>query len=70
MLVTRKDIMFLKDLSMTTREVAIDTIPDAFLPDFQKFFFGKTLMKKDGTIFAYPHDLKKWVDYMFKKYRK
>lgn len=38
--------MFLKDLSMTTEEVAIDTIPDVFIPDVQKFFFGKTLIKK------------------------
>lgn len=59
MLVTRKDIIELRNLSTTKELVAIDSIPSTFKKDFQLFFFGKTFLKKDNTLFAYPHDVKK-----------
>ncbi len=68
MLVTRKDILFLGNLSTTTELVAVDTIPNAFVKDFKLYFFGKTFMKKDDLLFAYPHDIKIWVRFMFNKY--
>lgn len=68
MFVTKQDILSLKDLSTTKDAVAIDTIPAAFKSDFQMFFFGKTFLKKGDTLFAYPHDIKKWTSYMFFKY--
>lgn len=68
MLVTRQDILLLKKLSITTDAVAIDTIPNTFKTDFQTFFFGKTFLKKDNVLFAYPHDIKKWTLFMFNKY--
>jgi len=68
MLVTRKDIIALKNLSTTKDLVSIDTIPSTFKKDFQLFFFGKTLLKKDNTLFAYPHDVKMWTRFMFNKY--
>lgn len=68
MLVTRQDILFLKTLSTTKDAVAVDTIPSAFKTDFQKFFFGKTFFKKGNILFAYPHDVKKWTQFMFNKY--
>lgn len=68
MLVTRQDIITLKNLSTTKDLIAVDTIPIAFKKDFQLFFFGKTFLKKDDTLFAYPHDIKKWTLFMFNKY--
>ncbi|OXA83952.1 hypothetical protein [Flavobacterium hercynium] len=68
MLVTRQDIITLKNLSTTKDLVAVDTIPSTFKKDFQLFFFGKTFLKKDNTLFAYPHDVKKWIYFMFEKY--
>jgi len=68
MLVTRQDILLLKNLSTTKELVAVETIPDTFKKDFKLYFFGKTLLKKDNLLFAYPHDIKMWVDFMFKKY--
>lgn len=68
MLVTRQDILLLKELSTTTEAVAIDTIPNAFKIDFQTFFLGKTFFKKDDSLFAYPHDIKQWTCFMFNKY--
>ena len=68
MLVTRQDIISLKNLSTIKDMVAIDTIPLAFKPDFELYFFGKTLLKKDDLLFAYPHDVKSWVRFMFNKY--
>lgn len=68
MLVTRQDILSLKNLSTTKDAVAIDTIPHTFKTDFQMFFFGKTFLKKDDTLFAYPHDIKRWTRFMFNKY--
>ncbi|MBW4361369.1 hypothetical protein [Flavobacterium taihuense] len=68
MLVTRQDIITLKNLSTTKDLIAVDTIPSAFKKDFQLFFFGKTFLKKDDTLFAYPHDIKKWTLFMFNKY--
>ena len=68
MLVTRQDIITLKNLSTTKDLIAVDTIPTAFKIDFQLFFFGKTFLKKDNVLFAYPHDIKKWTVFMFNKY--
>lgn len=68
MLVTRQDILFLSNLSTTKELVAVDSIPIAFLSDFKLHFFGKTLMKKDELLFAYPHDVKVWIRFMFNKY--
>jgi hypothetical protein len=68
MLVTREDIIILKNLSTTKDLVAVDTIPSNFKKDFQLFFFGKTFLKKDNSLFAYPHDVKKWTRFMFNKY--
>ena len=68
MLVTRQDIIVLKNLSTTKDLISVDTIPSTFKKDFQLFFFGKTFLKKDNTLFAYPHDIKKWTRFMFDKY--
>ncbi|TXD83201.1 hypothetical protein ESY86_13500 [Subsaximicrobium wynnwilliamsii] len=68
MLVTRQDILSLKTFSTTKEAVAIDSIPNTFKKDFQLFFFGKTFFKKDNTLFAYPHDIKRWTRFMFNKY--
>jgi len=68
MLVTSQDIIALKDLSTASELIAVDAIPNAFKEDFQLFFFGKTFLKKDNTLFAYPHDIKKWTRFMFNKY--
>lgn len=68
MLVTRQDIIVLKNLSTTKELIAVDTIPSTFKRDFQLFFFGKTFLKKDNALFAYPHDIKKWTRFMFTKY--
>ena len=68
MLVTRQDIIALKDLSTTRELIAVDAIPNTFKRDFQLFFFGKTFLKKDNMLFAYPHDIKKWTRFMFDKY--
>jgi hypothetical protein len=68
MLVTLQDILFLGKLSTTNDLVAIDTIPAAFKQDFQLYFFGKTLTKKDDLLFAYPHDIKLWLQFLFDKY--
>jgi hypothetical protein len=48
--------------------VAVDAIPSAFKQDFNVYFFGKTLLKKDNLLFAYPHDIKMWIRFMFNKY--
>ncbi len=39
------------------------------MSDFDNFFFGKTLVKaSNDVLFAYPHDIKKWVKHLFVKY--
>ncbi|WP_430613806.1 hypothetical protein [Flavobacterium sp. JP2137] len=68
MFVTKQDILTLNVLSTTEVFVAVDSTPVAFKKDFQMFFFGKTFIKKDNTLFAYPHDIKKWTRFMFNKY--
>ncbi|WP_121965310.1 hypothetical protein [Myroides sp. N17-2] len=67
MLVTRNDITFLNNLSKANDFIAIDTIPENFITEFQWYFFGKTFVEKDGELFAYPHDIKEWVRYMYAK---
>ncbi|CAM3001766.1 hypothetical protein SAMN05443667_10816 [Flavobacterium gillisiae] len=69
MLMTRQDILSLKNLSTVKDFVSVDRIPAAFKNDFQRFFFGKTLVKDNDTLFAYPHDIKMWVRFIFNKYK-
>lgn len=68
MLVTRKDILFIRDIARTKDLVAVNNIPEPFKKDFEYFFFGKTLTKKDNALFAYPHDIKAWVKFIYEKY--
>ena len=69
MLVTRQDIIALKNLSTTKELTPVDAIPSTFKSDFQLYFFGKTFLKKDNVLFAYPHDIKMWTHFMFNKYK-
>lgn len=68
MLVNRQDIVSLQNLSTAKELVAVDEIPIVFKQDFKLFFFGKTLVKKDDSLFAYPHDVKDWIRFMINKY--
>jgi len=69
MLISRTDISILKELSFSKDLVSIDRIPNSFKVDFNKFFFGKTLVKENDSLFAYPHDIKSWVRYVFNTYK-
>lgn len=69
MTINRNDILTLKSLSVAKDLVSVDVIPVNFKEDFQMFFFGKTLMKREGSVYAYPHDIKSWVKFMFNKYK-
>lgn len=68
MLITITDISTLKELSSSKELVSVKKIPNSFQADFDVFFFGKTLVKENNTLFAYPHDIKHWVRYVFSKY--
>ena len=58
----------LKNLSKIKDLVGVDSIPSTFEKDFKLLFFGKTLLKKDDLLFAYPHDVKMCIRFMFNKY--
>ena len=68
MLMNSSDISILKELSFSKDLVSIEKIPNSFKADFDKFFFGKTLVKEGNRLFAYPHDIKHWIHYIFLKY--
>lgn len=68
MLMNKSDISILKELSFSNDLVSIEKIPSSFKSDFDRFFFGKTLVKENNRLFAYPHDIKHWVRYVFFKY--
>ena len=69
MLINRTDILALKELSFSKDLVSVEKIPNSFKSDFDRFFFGKTLVKENNTLFAYPHDIKDWVRYVFHTYK-
>jgi len=69
MLIKRTDILRLKELSFSKDMVSIEKIPNSFKTDFDKFFFGKTLVKENNSLFAYPHDIRNWVRYIFFTYK-
>ena len=69
MLVTRNDVIELRNLSTARDLVSVDQIPLVFKEDFQNFFFGKTFVKKGNTLFAYPHDVRLWTHYIINKYK-
>jgi hypothetical protein len=66
--ISRKDIDFLKQLSIAYSLVQVNQIPLNLKKEFDLFFFGKTLMLKDNVAFAYPQDIKNWVNYLFQKF--
>lgn len=68
MLINRDDIDLLKRLATATNLVSVDSIPMSLKEEFQTYFFGKTLVQEDGGVFAYPHDVKGWVRFVFNKY--
>lgn len=68
MLINRNDISSLRSFSTTKELVNINSIPNVFKEEFQRFFFSKTVVEKDGSLFAYPHDIKEWVFYISQKY--
>lgn len=68
MLATKHDILFLRELSVTNELVWTESIPVSLNDEFNRFFFGKTLVKKDNKKYAYPHDVKEWIKYLFVKY--
>jgi hypothetical protein len=69
MLINRMDISTLKELSFSKELVSIEKIPTSFKSDFDKFFFGKKLVKENNSLFAYPHDIKNWVRYVMYTYK-
>ena len=70
MLITRSDITTLQNLSVVKDLVPIVEIPEAFRADFDKYFFGKTLVRNEQNhLFAYPSDIRKWIRVVFATYK-
>jgi len=69
MLINRNDLAVIKNLYFSNDLVSIEIIPNCFKSDFNKFFFGKTLVKENNILFAYPHDIKNWVRYIMHTYK-
>ena len=66
----RSDLVVLQELSFSKDLVPVERIPESFKPDFNKFFFGKTLVQDEKKhLFAYPHDIRRWVKYLFLVYK-
>lgn len=66
----RSDLVVLKELSISKELVPVEKIPESFKSDFNKFFFGKTLVQDENKhLFAYPHDVRQWVKYLFIAYK-
>jgi hypothetical protein len=70
MLMTRADLMALRSLAQCSEPVALDQIPASFRPEFERYFFGKTLVRKSGQLFAYPHDVRNWAVSVVETYKK
>jgi len=68
MQISRNDILVMNELSFSKDLVSVSKVPKSFKTEFDRFFFGKTLIKKDNSLFAYPHDIKNWVRYVFYTY--
>lgn len=66
----RSDLVALNELSFSKDLVPVESIPESFKSDFQKFFFGKTLVQDEQKhLFAYPHDIRQWVQCLFLAYK-
>ncbi|MFZ6023965.1 MAG: hypothetical protein ACOYVG_05860 [Bacteroidota bacterium] len=68
MLIRRSDIDALKTLSSASEMVNVRSIPETFKHEFDRYFFGKTLVKKQGSLFAHPNDIRQWVTYIVNRY--
>ena len=69
LLMTRSDLLALRTLAYAKELVSLDSIPRSFEDDFNNYFLGKTLVKKDNHLFAYPNDIKRWVNFVFDTYK-
>ena len=67
--ISRNDITFLIDVSNSNSLVGLNQIPINLKNEFDLYFFGKTLVSKNNNTFAYPHDIKNWIDSLFAKYK-
>ena len=69
-LITKEDLVALKNLANSEGLIKIDLIPVSFKEDFDQFFYGKTLVQRGNDLYAYPTDISKWVAYVFHTYQK
>ena len=69
MLMTRTDLLALRSLAEVNDPVSLDRIPQSFKNEFDHFFFGKTMLKKENELLAYPVDIRNWVQYVFELYK-
>jgi len=69
MLMTRTDLLALRSLAEVNDPVSLDRIPQSFKNKFDRFFFGKTMLKKENELLAYPVDIRNWVQYVFELYK-
>ncbi|TQM49663.1 hypothetical protein BDE36_1388 [Arcticibacter tournemirensis] len=69
MMTDRLNLLALNELSNVKDLVSLECIPSAFQDEFDRFFFGKTLVRKGEKLFAYPNDIRRWVDFVFMRYK-
>ncbi len=67
--ISRNDLNFLLNLSNSDSLVGVNQIPVNLKKEFDLYFFGKTLVFKNNNAFAYPHDIKNWIDSLFYKFQ-
>lgn len=69
MMIDKVNLLALNELSNARDLVSLDCIPNAFQEEFDRFFFGKTLVRNGKKLFAYPSDVRTWVDFVFMQYK-
>lgn len=48
-------------------DVTLEEIPEYLKPDFSKFMYGKTVVKRGETIFYYYHDFINWIKKLYER---
>jgi hypothetical protein len=67
MAISKGDLELLKELRNANKPIPLNSINSSLKNNFDTFFFGKTLLKENNQLYAFPSDIQRWAAYELEK---